>query len=92
MLKPGPFSSSSWDTMRMDCEFEFRTAGRNGHCFDHQASFVAASGAASRPAWKPGRPLRILLAGYIGAGNVGADMRSIETIRRSIFSARATSF
>jgi polysaccharide pyruvyl transferase WcaK-like protein len=69
--------------MRMDCEFEFRTAADPERTmFGHLDEFVAASAAAPRPAWKPDRPLRMLLAGYIGAGNVGADMRSIETIRQ----------
>ena len=35
-----------------------------------------------RCAWQPGRPLRLLLAGYLGAGNVGSDMRSGEIVRQ----------
>jgi polysaccharide pyruvyl transferase WcaK-like protein len=32
--------------------------------------------------WRPDRPLRLLLAGYVGAANVGADLRVFEMIRQ----------
>jgi polysaccharide pyruvyl transferase WcaK-like protein len=32
--------------------------------------------------WKPGKPLKILLAGYVGARNTGADVRVEEMIRQ----------
>jgi polysaccharide pyruvyl transferase WcaK-like protein len=35
--------------------------------------------------WTPGQPLKLLLAGYFGAGNVGSDMRSSEIIRQIRF-------
>jgi polysaccharide pyruvyl transferase WcaK-like protein len=35
--------------------------------------------------WRPGRPLKLLLAGYFGAGNVGSDMRASEIVRQIRF-------
>ncbi len=32
--------------------------------------------------WRPGEPLRLLLAGYSGAGNVGTEMRTGEILRQ----------
>src|SRR3712207_2779680 len=32
--------------------------------------------------WRPGQPLVLLLAGYNGAGNIGADIRVVEMIRQ----------
>lgn len=39
---------------------------------------------ASRPAprWRPGEPLELLLAGYVGSRNTGADVRTEEMIRQ----------
>ena len=39
---------------------------------------------------EPSAPLRVLLLGYTGAGNTGADLRTIETIRqlRALFADR----
>lgn len=34
------------------------------------------------PRWRPGEPLRILLAGYVGTRNTGADVRTEEMIRQ----------
>lgn len=45
---------------------------------------IAAVIDAARPSrgWAPGRPLNLLLLGYSGAGNIGADIRVLETIRQ----------
>jgi polysaccharide pyruvyl transferase WcaK-like protein len=32
--------------------------------------------------WSAGQPLRLLLAGYLGAGNIGSEMRSGEIVRQ----------
>lgn len=34
------------------------------------------------PEWRPGEPLRLLLAGYVGTRNTGADVRVEEMIRQ----------
>ena len=34
------------------------------------------------PRWRPGEPLRLLLAGYVGTRNTGADVRVEEMIRQ----------
>ena len=34
------------------------------------------------PAWRPGEPLKLLLAGYVGTRNTGADVRTEEMIRQ----------
>ncbi|MBZ0120358.1 MAG: polysaccharide pyruvyl transferase family protein [Sandaracinaceae bacterium] len=34
------------------------------------------------PKWAPGEPLRLLLAGYVGTRNTGADVRTEEMIRQ----------
>lgn len=34
------------------------------------------------PAWRPGEPLELLLAGYVGTRNTGADVRVEEMIRQ----------
>ena len=34
------------------------------------------------PKWRPGEPLRLLLAGYVGTRNTGADVRTEEMIRQ----------
>lgn len=49
---------------------------------DHLAALVGQSGPGEFP-WRPGSPLRLLLAGYSGAGNVGTEMRTGE-IRRQL--------
>jgi polysaccharide pyruvyl transferase WcaK-like protein len=36
----------------------------------------------SREEWKPGKPLKLLLAGYVGARNTGSDVRVEEMIRQ----------
>lgn len=36
----------------------------------------------SQEAWKPGKPLKLLLAGYVGARNTGSDVRTHEMIRQ----------
>lgn len=50
--------------------------------FDHLDGLIHDAAARPTSGWKPGRALQILLAGYVGAGNVGADMRTIEMIRQ----------
>lgn len=41
----------------------------------------------TREQWRPGKPLKLILAGYVGARNTGADVRVEEMIRqfRAIF-------
>ncbi|MFK7992342.1 MAG: polysaccharide pyruvyl transferase family protein [Sandaracinaceae bacterium] len=34
------------------------------------------------PRWRPGEPLKLLLAGYVGTRNTGADVRTEEMIRQ----------
>ncbi len=34
------------------------------------------------PSWRPGEPLELLLAGYVGTRNTGADVRTEEMIRQ----------
>ncbi len=34
------------------------------------------------PAWRPGEPLKLLLAGYVGTRNTGADVRVEEMVRQ----------
>jgi polysaccharide pyruvyl transferase WcaK-like protein len=36
----------------------------------------------SKARWRPGTPLKLLLAGYSGAGNVGTEMRTGEIVRQ----------
>lgn len=52
---------------------------------DHLQQMIRRS--ADAPSHTPGTPLRLLLAGYNGGGNVGADVRVAEIIRqlRAIF-------
>ncbi|MFC0402409.1 polysaccharide pyruvyl transferase family protein [Paraburkholderia rhizosphaerae] len=51
----------------------------------------ARTAACERPPRRRGDVLRVLLLGYVGAGNTGADLRAIEIIRqlRRIFAGRA---
>jgi polysaccharide pyruvyl transferase WcaK-like protein len=46
---------------------------------------IAIDGASASARWRPGRPLKLLLAGYFGAGNVGSDMRASEIVRQIRF-------
>jgi polysaccharide pyruvyl transferase WcaK-like protein len=48
----------------------------------HTVAIEAARAAGPVEGWRPGRPLRILLAGYVGAFNTGADVRSAELARQ----------
>lgn len=50
--------------------------------FDHLDGLISDTAARPAQGWKPGRALQVLLAGYVGAGNVGADMRTVEAIRQ----------
>jgi polysaccharide pyruvyl transferase WcaK-like protein len=51
------------------------------------ASFIEARAmrhglAVDREEWRPGKPLKLLLAGYVGSRNTGADVRVEEMIRQ----------
>ncbi|MHB1567591.1 MAG: polysaccharide pyruvyl transferase family protein [Solirubrobacteraceae bacterium] len=48
----------------------------------HAAAIEAARALGPVDRWRPGRPLRLLLAGYVGAFNTGADVRSAELARQ----------
>lgn len=48
----------------------------------HLGDAVAAGPGPQALRWQPGEPLRLLLAGYLGAGNVGAEMRTGEIVRQ----------
>ena len=48
----------------------------------HLGEAVAAGPGQDAVRWRPGEPLRLLLAGYLGAGNVGAEMRTGEIVRQ----------
>lgn len=48
----------------------------------HAARIDAARAVGPVEEWQPGRPLRLLLAGYVGAFNTGADIRSAELVRQ----------
>lgn len=48
----------------------------------HAATINAARAIGPPDGWRAGRPLRLLLAGYVGALNTGADVRSGELVRQ----------
>ncbi|RQR70571.1 MULTISPECIES: polysaccharide pyruvyl transferase family protein [unclassified Burkholderia] len=48
----------------------------------HLAPAAMDAQAARGTPWRPGAPLSLLLAGYCGAGNLGADMRTGEIVRQ----------
>ena len=48
----------------------------------HLGDAVKAGPGPGAARWRPGEPLRLLLAGYLGAGNVGAEMRTGEIVRQ----------
>lgn len=48
----------------------------------HLGAAVTTTQRTPRLAKQPGEPLRLLLAGYLGAGNVGSEMRSNEIVRQ----------
>ncbi len=50
----------------------------------HLEAFIAHAGTpeAAGEHWAPGQPLRLLLIGYAGVGNTGADVRTAEMIRQ----------
>ncbi len=48
----------------------------------HLGDAIAAGARQGAARWQPGEPLRLLLAGYLGAGNVGAEMRTGEIVRQ----------
>ncbi len=61
--------------------------------FDHLDAFSAMCDRTGA-SWQPGSPLKLLLAGYSGAGNVGTEMRTGEILRqlRHLLGERAVEF
>lgn len=54
----------------------------DGTLLKHLGQALDAARPLVTPRWQPGQPLRLLLSGYFGAGNVGSDMRSGEILRQ----------
>lgn len=53
------------------------------HVRQARSALAAGAAAGNRGAvWRPGEPLRLLLAGYNGTGNTGADVRTAEIVRQ----------
>ncbi|HEY4352537.1 MAG TPA: polysaccharide pyruvyl transferase family protein [Paraburkholderia sp.] len=85
----------------MSCNFNHRMARQlrflgapepDSVFLDDMQQLIDATRATVRPRAprRRGEPLRVLLLGYVGAGNTGADLRAIEIIRqvRRIFAGR----